>query len=214
MSNDLSKLLSSKQKKPDFRLSDDAFEAIDKVTAGCAQAVAAIAADVSVIQSNLDGANCQSFLEEYGLEVFRYIRSSPSLRPLHIVFIIFFPSKRVLMAHLKKYPVSKGLGGVKLQRDLQEYKKCIEEEIKNSNLNDKFAMLMEVAHIHQVSPEQLSELLSSSALAKMDRADLLDFVKCRSDYRSSWLSQFKLFDSNSSSPSSSPSPSRSSLSLS
>jgi len=93
-----------------------------------------------------------------------------------------------LFNHFKKIKVSPGTGGLKLLRDLTEYKEHA-KLFNSESIVEKFEVLREIANVHLVAPESLNSLIEET---KMNRQDILQFVRLRSDYRGGWGVKFGL----------------------
>jgi hypothetical protein len=89
---------------------------------------------------------------------------------------------RSLISHIKKQPVSLGLGGMKLLRDMTEYSE-FGAKLESKIARSKFELLKNIANIHIVPANQLSAYINdaSAPLSLADKNDLLSFVPLRSD---------------------------------
>ncbi|ELR13552.1 exocyst complex component 5, putative [Acanthamoeba castellanii str. Neff] len=167
----LERQLGYEQGRNDFRLSDDDIISINRPTTACANAVNYIVAQTKVIQANLDGKNAESFLEELGLRL-----------------------QKLLLEHFRKFTVSQGMGGMKLKRDMQEYQQAALSSFPFPAVTEAFEVLSDLASIHLIEAGQLRHLLDESALASLKRVQVVEYVKLRSDFKPSWIQQYRLLD--------------------
>jgi hypothetical protein len=164
--------LGSDQGRNDFRLDDDDIDSINKPTSACVNAINYVTAQVKDIRANLDGKNMNVVLEELGMRL-----------------------QRVLLEHFKKFVITQGMGGMKLKRDMQEYRQCAQTYFPFRPVLAAFEMLNDIASIHLISPSQIRHLIEESSLSRMPRSQVLEYIKLRSDYKSSWVNQYKLLES-------------------
>jgi len=153
------------QKKKDFKFKDET-EYDNNPTKACQVAVNFIRNNYDIIVNCLDGRNVDNFLEEFGLNF-----------------------QRSLLSHFKKFKVSKGLGGLKLLRDLTEYKDTL-KLFQRQAIDDAFEVLCEIAKIHLVAAENLKTVIEEGPLSRMDRSDLMNYIRLRSDYKSVWIGKY------------------------
>lgn len=119
-----------------------------------------------MFEQNLDGKNLERVLEEFG---FRVCKS--------------------LMNHYKKFTIMQGVGVIQLLRDLTEYKEC--GALFNSKLvQEKFEILRDLANIHMGAPENLQSFYSESHLSKLDKQEILTYVRLRSDFNRTWIGKY------------------------
>jgi len=94
----------------------------------------------------LDGTNFVLILEEFGKKV-----------------------AHELLEHYKNFTVSEGMGGLKLLRDLTEFRDTAGKLFNSETVLEKFELLKDLAHIHLVAPEN---------------------VKNRADFKSTWIGKY------------------------
>jgi hypothetical protein len=136
-------VLGSRQNRRDFRPAESAL--IEAPTAACVAACSVLASQQAVVSTCLDGGNAQLFLHSLG--------------------DLFFDA---LFAHLKRQPVSLGLGGTQLMMDLSRYVETI-RRFGSPALDAHFAALRQLVNIHLVDQSSirnvLRELVSATAAA-------------------------------------------------
>jgi len=155
----------SEQKKKDFKIKED-IEYDNNPTKTCDHLVKFVKVHYDIIVSTLDGRNVENFLEEWGLKF-----------------------QSLLLNHFKKFKVSKGLGGLKLMRDLAEYKDLI-QIFDIPQVNDAFELLGEISKVHLVAPENLKTVIEEGPLSRMDKNEVMNYVRLRSDYKSTWVGKY------------------------
>ncbi len=79
-------------------------------------------------------------------------------------------------------------------RDMQEYKQCVMAHFAFGRVVDSFDLLSDLASIHLVGASQLRTLIDESSLNTLSRAQLLDYIRLRTDYKPAWVQQYKLLD--------------------
>jgi hypothetical protein len=167
----IERLLSSLQKKRDWRVKeeDEAVVAEDQSPSKACSAVCAFVAEVAAkANSTLDGRNVQSFLSEVATRL-----------------------QRLLWTHIRHFTITAGLGGMRLLRDMAEYREAVRRLRLASSVDDAFTQLKEAANLFVVPPANVRPLLEeSSLLARLTPDERLALVKQRSDYKASWVGRF------------------------
>lgn len=72
---------------------------------------------------------------------------------------------------------------------MSEYRE-VSKHFNSESILEKFEVLEAVGKIYTVPPENLKVLTSETKLAKMDKQDILTFVKLRSDFKPQWLRDY------------------------
>jgi len=155
----------SEQKKTDFKFKEEV-DYDNNPTKTCQAAVKMVRGYYEIIVSSLDGRNVSNLLEEIGINF-----------------------QRMLLAHFKKFKVSKGIGGLRVMRDLAEYK----DSVKIFHLpavNEAFEILCEISKIHLVAPENLKTIIEEGVLSRLDKNELMAYIRLRSDFKSVWIGKF------------------------
>lgn len=153
------------QNKKAFRLKETSpFQ--NQVTPTCQEMVTFLKLVKSKLETHLDGKNLVLLLEHIGQQVFK-----------------------LLMNHIKKFRVKQGLGAVQLLRDLTEYKD-IGSIFGSATIVEQFSVFPDIANLHLVDPETLKRLISESKLSKLDKQEIIDLVKMRSDFKPFWIGKY------------------------
>lgn len=165
---EIDNMLSTKQKRRNWMPKPNEMDSIDfqHASEACLAVCAFIRTQHSQLMDALDGRNLQAFLIEFATRVLAS-----------------------LLKHIKKYQVDQGIGAFCLMRDMSEYQECI-GSFKIERLNVDYDILKALAKLHMVGPEQLSDVISDSALAKWPKTELESFIKMRSDYDRTWLGKY------------------------
>ncbi|XP_015776184.1 PREDICTED: exocyst complex component 5-like [Acropora digitifera] len=156
-------ILSTEQKKSDFRPEEHGVGLVERTTA-CARACEFIHSQLSFIQDSLDGKNLESALTEFGTRIHRQI-----------------------FEHLQQYQYT-SIGGMVAICDISEYRTCI-KAFKIPLLVKLFDKLYSLTNLLVVQPENLKQVCSEEQLAMLDKAVLQQFVQLRVDYRTAKLSK-------------------------
>ncbi|VDN25545.1 unnamed protein product [Gongylonema pulchrum] len=169
-------LLSSEQKKTDFRPEDENQQvtamscvsfsksfclALDYFTA-CAVVVKYLTAEVQIIRDSLDGGNLTSIMLEFGRRFYK-----------------------VFLNHIYQFTYN-SQGAMLLLCDINEYRKCV-MSWKIPDVDKQFESLHALANLLVVVPENLNEACSSQLLVDIDRTMVNSFIQLRVDYRSAKL---------------------------
>lgn len=162
---EIDNMLSTKQKRRNWMPKPNEMDSIDfqHASEACLSVCAFIRNQYSQLTDALDGRNLQAFLIEFATRILAS-----------------------LLKHIKKYQVDQGIGAFCLMRDMSEYQECI-GSFKIERLNVEYDILKAIAKLHMVGPEQLSDVVSDSALSKLTKTELESFIKMRSDYDRTWL---------------------------
>jgi len=162
--NMTAELLSSNQKKHDFKLKDSAAWNPEHPTEACSATLNFLHSQLTQWNRCLDGENRTLFIEQVCLRFYH-----------------------VLLKHFSQYPVSMGLGGMKLLRDITEYKEFI-DTLGFEKITTKFNTLRSLANIFVVSSDDLGELLRQDPyLNKLPRSLLVSYLQQHVDFKKSWL---------------------------
>lgn len=156
-------ILSTEQKKSDFRPEEHGIGLVERTTA-CARTCEFIASQLSFIQDSLDGKNLESVLTEFGTRIHRQIYE-----------------------HLQQYQYT-SIGGMVAICDISEYRNCI-KAFEVPLLVKLFDKLYSLTNLLVVQPENLKQVCSEEQLAMLDKAVLQQFVQLRVDYRTAKLSR-------------------------
>ncbi|VDM41052.1 unnamed protein product [Toxocara canis] len=154
-------LLSSEQKKSDFR-PDDENQQITVMSNACSLVVKYITGEATVIAESVDGGNLRAIMGELGERFYRTI-----------------------VAHIYQFSYN-SQGAMLLLCDINEYRKCA-MNWKIAEVSKKFESLHALANLLVVVPENLNEACSSQLLADIDRSMVNNFIQLRVDYRSARL---------------------------
>lgn len=165
---EIDNMLSTKQRRRNWKPKPNEMDAIDfqHASEACLSVCNFIKTQHSQLMDALDGRNLQAFLIEFATRILAS-----------------------LLKHIKKYEVDQGIGAFCLMRDMSEYQECI-ASFKIDRLNNDYDILKAIAKLHMVNPEQLSDVISDSALAKWPKTELESFIKMRSDYDRTWLGKY------------------------
>ena len=173
MAAHIERLLASLQKKSDWRVREDNPAALaEEGPSRACQAVCAYVREAAAkLKATLDGRNL------------RLVQAELAQR-LH----------RALWAHLRRFSVSAGLGGMRLLRDCSEYRDLVRRlqlAAAAPAVADSFEQLREAANLFVVPPGNLRPLLEEGALlSRLDAAERLALVRLRSDFQSSWIGRY------------------------
>uniref|UniRef100_F1KXG8 Exocyst complex component 5 n=1 Tax=Ascaris suum TaxID=6253 RepID=F1KXG8_ASCSU len=154
-------LLSSEQKKSDFR-PDDENQQVTVMSNACSLVVKYITAEATVIAESVDGGNLRAIMGELGERFYRAV-----------------------LAHIYQFSYN-SQGAMLLLCDINEYRKCA-MNWKVAEVSKKFESLHALANLLVVVPENLNEACSSQLLADIDRSMVNNFIQLRVDYRSARL---------------------------
>ncbi|MHB1956935.1 MAG: hypothetical protein ACYCOU_24730 [Sulfobacillus sp.] len=77
---------------------------------------------------------------------------------------------------------------------MQEYQQCALAHFPYPSVLEAFEQLSDLASIHLIEAGQLRHLLEESSLSSMKRAQVVEYIKLRSDFKSSWISQYRLLE--------------------
>ncbi|EFA75457.1 exocyst complex subunit 5 [Heterostelium album PN500] len=147
------------QKRNDY-LSED-YD--NSVTPTCTAIIKLIHILYDLCKSCLQGKNLTIFTEELGLKIqFAFIN------------------------HFKKFKIGQGPGALKLLSDLKSYKDA-SKIFKSHKVEESFDMLYDISKLHFVNAENFKSVIEGGALSRMPKADLIAFIKQRSDFKSLWL---------------------------
>lgn len=163
--------LLAQQKKSDWRVreEDEAELAAEDAPSRACSAVCAFVTEVAGrAQVALDGRNVTAFLAEVASRL-----------------------QRALWSHVRHFTVSAGLGGMRLMRDMAEYRDVARRMQVPPAVDEGFAQLKEAANVFVVPPANLRPLLEeSSLLARLSPAERLGLVRQRTDFKASWVGRY------------------------
>jgi hypothetical protein len=77
---------------------------------------------------------------------------------------------------------------------MQEYQQAALSSFPFPAVTEAFEVLSDLASIHLIEAGQLRHLLDESALASLKRVQVVEYVKLRSDFKPSWIQQYRLLD--------------------
>ncbi|AET39259.1 exocyst subunit SEC10 Ecym_4183 [Eremothecium cymbalariae DBVPG len=154
----------SKQNKKDFIPRSQ--ELLDQDTIPGAELVAVLHAIHTQVLRHLKNGNLESFLIEVGNVLYEK-----------------------LLDHYKKFQVS-SIGGVIVTKDIIGYQNII-EEWGIAELDEKFALLRELANLFTVQPDLLESLTNEGRLVSMERKIVTEYISRREDFNNdSFRSKF------------------------
>lgn len=163
MSGWIKNILSTEQKKSDFRPEEHGVGLVERTTA-CAKTCEFIYSQRKFIQESMDGKNLESVLTEFGTRIHRQV-----------------------FEHLQQFQYT-SIGGMVAICDISDYRSCI-KEFKIPLLVKLFDKLYSLTNLLVVQPENLKQVCSEEQLATLDKAVLQQFVQLRVDYRTAKLSK-------------------------
>jgi hypothetical protein len=77
---------------------------------------------------------------------------------------------------------------------MQEYQQCGLSFFPYGSVTEAFEVLSDLASIHLIEAGQLRHLMDESALATLKRAQVVEYIKLRSDFKPTWIQQYRLLD--------------------
>lgn len=157
-------LLSSKQKRNDFRLSEgDGFAT--RPTEACRAVCEFLNTQLLAITSCLDGGNADVFLRLLGTLIYES-----------------------LFAHMKRVSVSMGMGGAQLMLDLSHYVDTV-KRFKLSVVGTRFEILRSLAKLHMVEEGNLRTLVKE-LLVTVPRDTLIQYLPTHENFKNTWLDEY------------------------
>lgn len=87
---------------------------------------------------------------------------------------------------------------------MQEYQQCALSFFPYASVLEAFEVLSDLASIHLIEAGQLRHLLEESALSTLKRSQVLEYIKLRSDFKPTWIQQYRLLEEKKASTSSTP----------
>ncbi|KAK5886237.1 hypothetical protein CesoFtcFv8_017290 [Champsocephalus esox] len=154
-------ILTTEQKKTDFRPEDENNVMIQYTTA-CSKVCAYVSRQVEHVRKSMDGKNVDTVLTELGVRFHRLIHE-----------------------HLQQYSYS-SMGGMLAICDVAEYRRSA-KEFRVPLVLQLFDTLHALCNLLVVAPDNLKQVCSGEQLTNLDRNLLHAFVQLRVDYRSSRL---------------------------
>lgn len=64
------------------------------------------------------------------------------------------------------------------------------KEFNIKELTEKYEILKELSNVHLVAPERFPVLFSETCLSKLDKQDIVAYLKTRPDFKSTWIGTF------------------------
>jgi len=148
----------SKQKPTDYKPKEDSAALFDiKPSKECRSLCAFVSALYESAFAALDGKNLDKFATVLGFKLYT-----------------------VVVAHLKKFSVSP-TGATLLLRDIQEYQRCM-RGFNVTAVSDEFDRLRTVATLFFSDVDNLPVVLDDVKVKAVERDQLHDFLKMRTDY--------------------------------
>lgn len=123
---------------------------------------------ILILAKYMDGKNLESIREDFGKRLVR-----------------------VLFIHFKKWSVSQS-GALRLLADLSAYHQECGKLFTSEQTQQEFHMLKDLANLFMLSPDNLGAVLEESSLSRMEKQDLVSYIKLRADFKSIWLKQYGL----------------------
>ena len=117
----------------------------------------------------------QNYRTQLGLAIYKYA-------PLGIPVRYDSHIGRTLLGHIKQQSISVGMGGMVLMRDLTAYK-AFAGRLDSESVNEKFAILRDIANVFIVPEENLQSLIDDSYLARLDKEEMQVLIRLRQDER-------------------------------
>uniref|UniRef100_A0A3Q0REY2 Exocyst complex component 5 n=1 Tax=Amphilophus citrinellus TaxID=61819 RepID=A0A3Q0REY2_AMPCI len=154
-------ILTTEQKKTDFRPEDENNVMIQYTTA-CSKVCAYVSRQVEHVRKSMDGKNVDTVLTELGIRFHRLIHE-----------------------HLQQYSYS-SMGGMLAICDVAEYRRCA-KDFRVPLVLQLFDTLHALCNLLVVAPDNLKQVCSGEQLTNLDRNLLHAFVQLRVDYRSARL---------------------------
>lgn len=163
MSGWIKNILSTEQKKSDFRPEEHGVGLVER-TSACAKTCEFIYSQLTFIRESMDGKNLESVLTEFGTRIHRQV-----------------------FEHLQQFQYT-SIGGMVAICDISEYR-SIMKKFEIPLLVKLFDKLYSLTNLLVVQPENLKQVCSEEQLATLDKAVLQQFVQLRVDYRTAKLSK-------------------------
>lgn len=167
----IERLLSTLQRKSDWRVKEEDelnFAAEEAPSRACSAVCSFVMEVAARVQATLDGRNVSSFLGELASRM-----------------------QRVIWTHVRLFQVSVGIGGMRLMRDMGEYRDLVKRLHISPAVEEGYAQLKEAANIFVVPPTNLRPLLEeSSLLARLPASERLGLVRQRTDFKSNWIGRY------------------------
>uniref|UniRef100_A0A915HR75 Exocyst complex component 5 n=1 Tax=Romanomermis culicivorax TaxID=13658 RepID=A0A915HR75_ROMCU len=155
-------ILTSEQKKTDFRPENDEATIVPLCSNACSQVVKYMSAQVDNVKDSLDGANLESVLTELGIR-------------LH----------RTILEHIYQFSYSTQ-GAMLLVCDISEYRK-LANSLKIPFLNKLYEIFQQLCTLLVVSADHLPSACTADLLGDVDRTIVSNFVQLRADYKTAKL---------------------------
>ncbi|XP_072545625.1 exocyst complex component 5 [Salminus brasiliensis] len=154
-------ILTTEQKKTDFRPEDENNVMIQYTTA-CSKVCAYVSKQVERVRRSMDGKNVDTVLTELGVRFHRLIHE-----------------------HLQQFSYNY-MGGMLAICDVAEYRRCA-KDFRVPLVLQLFDTLHALCNLLVVAPDNLKQVCSGEQLTNLDRNLLHAFVQLRADYRSARL---------------------------
>ncbi|KAM8921624.1 exocyst complex component 5 [Pelodytes ibericus] len=163
MVGQMKQILTSEQKKTDFKPEDENNVLIQYTTA-CVKVCLYVRKQVEKIRNSMDGKNVDTVLMELGVRF-----------------------HRLIYEHLQQFSYS-SMGGMLAICDVAEYRRCA-KDFKIPLVLQLFDTLHSLCNLLVVASDNLKQVCSGEQLANLDKNILHSFVQLRADYRSSRLAR-------------------------
>lgn len=154
-------ILTTEQKKTDFRPEDENNVMIQYTTA-CSKVCAYVSKQVERVRRSMDGKNVDTVLTELGVRFHRLVHE-----------------------HLQQFSYNY-MGGMLAICDVAEYRRCA-KDFRVPLVLHLFDTLHALCNLLVVAPDNLKQVCSGEQLTNLDRNLLHAFVQLRADYRSARL---------------------------
>ncbi|XP_066280849.1 exocyst complex component 5-like [Branchiostoma lanceolatum] len=159
-------ILTTEQKKTDFRPEDDS-ALMELYTPACHKVTNFIRKEIIKMRDSLDGKNLDATLTEFGVRF-----------------------HRLVYEHLQQFTYNPR-GGMLAICDVNEYRKCVKDELKVALVDSLFETLHALCNLLVVVPDNLKLVCTGEQLASLDRSVVMSFVQLRADHKTGRLG--KLF---------------------
>ncbi|KAK7502742.1 hypothetical protein BaRGS_00005992 [Batillaria attramentaria] len=157
-------IFATEQKKTDFKPEEDA--PMQMISPACSKVVKSLNVHIKSMRDSLDGQNREVTLTELG-------------KRFH----------RLVYEHILGFQYN-SIGAMLVICDVNEYRKCVKEEMKIPIITQLFERLHALCNLLVVVPENLKVVRSGEQLADLDDSVILNFVQLRADFKSAKISVF------------------------
>ncbi|XP_070578409.1 exocyst complex component 5-like [Ptychodera flava] len=157
-------ILSTEQKKTDFRPESEVLGPMTLYTNACSKVVAFVNTQATNVRKPLDGKNVSTVLTEFGIRF-----------------------HRTIYEHLQQFTYN-DVGGMLAICDVNEYRKCV-KMLKSPLVSSLFDVLHALCNLLVVQPENLKQVCTGEQLAGIDRATVTSFIGLRADFKTAKIAQ-------------------------